>query len=108
MSAYLNPLTDMQSPKAISIWMTSKNLEGMQSIGLPQGAFGIVVYAPMEAGNSPLSTNEPSFVVETKRLKFWNRWRPVMRWSSSAVQFVLVSDGLGVSQGQMAGSDKFG
>jgi hypothetical protein len=66
MSAYLNPPTDMQSPKAISMCTISRYLDVVRSISLPQGAFGIVLYAPIDAGNSPLSINAPSFVVATK------------------------------------------
>jgi hypothetical protein len=68
MSAYLNPPTDMQSPKAISMCTMSRYLYGEQLIGLPQGTFGMVVYALIDAGNSPLSINTPSFVVATKCL----------------------------------------
>jgi hypothetical protein len=66
MSAYLNPPTDMQSPKAISMCTMSRYLDGVQSIGLLRGAFGMVTYAPIDAGKSPLSINAPSFVVAPK------------------------------------------
>ncbi len=56
----------MQLPKAMSMWTMSRYLEGVRSIGLPGGALGMVVQALIEAGNLPLSMNDPSFDAEIK------------------------------------------
>ncbi len=65
---YLKPPTDMQSPNAMPMWTTSRYFKGDWSIDLPQGAFGIVVYVPIETGNLPLSMHLPSLVTEIRCL----------------------------------------